>query len=193
MNGTTFFRLGLGIGALTMGLSALWAQQSGSVDVSGFPSEVQKQYKTFSEKCTKCHDLSRPLTAKYTTEAQWRDMVSRMARKPGASISRKDQGDITSFLVYYQKARSGSGGSAPTAAAAPQSSGAAAAPTPGPAAPAGDPNPLIPPPPAPTPLLPLPPAPRAEGAATGGGLRVEVEAMPAQSIMAPVEGRWTQE
>ena len=110
-------------------------------------------------------------------------MVARMARKPGASISRKDQGDITSFLVYYQKARSGSGGSAPTAAAAAQSSGAAAAPTPGPAAPAADSNPLI----------PLPPAPRAEGAATGGGLRVEVEAMPAQSIMAPVEGRWTQE
>src|SRR5947208_2436163 len=119
MNGTTFFRLGLGIGALTMGLSSLWAQQTGSVDVAGYPPEVQKQYKTFSEKCNKCHDLSRPLTAKYTTEAQWRDMVSRMARKPGASISRKDQGDITSFLVYYQKARSGSApspsGATPTA------------------------------------------------------------------------------
>src|SRR3954468_8764748 len=135
MHRITVVRLGLGVAVFTVGLSAIWAQQSGSVDVSGYPPEVQKQYKTFAEKCSKCHDLSRPLTAKYTTEAQWRDMVARMARKPGASISRKDQGDITSFLVYYQKARSGSGGSAPTAAAATQSSGAAAAPTPGPAAP----------------------------------------------------------
>src|SRR5947199_1691101 len=124
MNGTTFFRLGLGLGALTMGLSALWAQQSGSLDVSSYPPDVQKQYKTFTEKCSKCHDLSRPLTAKYTTEAQWRDMVSRMARKPGAAISRKDQGEITSFLVYYQKARSGSAPPAPGTAISSPNSGA---------------------------------------------------------------------
>src|ERR1041385_5619666 len=88
----------LGVGGVTFRASPLWAQQSGSIDVSGYPPEVQKQYKTFAEKCSKCHDLSRPLTAKYTTEAQWREMVSRMARKPGASISRKDQGEITKFL-----------------------------------------------------------------------------------------------
>jgi hypothetical protein len=171
MHGISLIRLGLGTGALVFALSALWAQQTNPVDVSGYPPEVQKQYETFAEKCSKCHDLSRPLSARYTTEAQWREMVSRMARKPMASISRKGQADITSFLVYYQKARSGSTASTASAAAStPGASGSApaAAASTETAAPA-----------------------RAEGASAGGGLRVEVEASPAQPIVSPVDGRWT--
>jgi cytochrome c5 len=100
-------------GSALMALSALWAQQTDTVDVSRYPAEVQQQYKVFAQKCSRCHDLSRPLTAKYSTEAQWRDMVARMARKPGAGISKKDQDTVTAFLVYHQQAKSGA---APAAA-----------------------------------------------------------------------------
>src|SRR5687768_6737080 len=107
MKRATAICLGLAAGALLVGLSELAAQQSAAVDVSGYPPEVQKQYRVFVEKCSRCHDLSRPLTARYTTDAQWRDMVARMARKPGAGISRRDQGECTAFLVFHQKARAG--------------------------------------------------------------------------------------
>src|SRR6266542_250447 len=100
--------VGLVAGAALCGLSGLRAQQANAVDVSGYPAEAQQQYKVFSQKCSRCHDLSRPLTAKYTTEAQWRDLVDRMARKPGAGISRRDQAAVTAFLVYHQQAQAGS-------------------------------------------------------------------------------------
>ncbi len=132
---------------------------------AALPPEVERQHKLFAEKCSRCHDLSRPLTAKYTSEAQWREMVARMARKPGAGINRKDQEEITAFLLFNQKSRSGT--ATPVAAA-----GTAVTPVA-----AGE----------------APPATRAEGSATGGGLRVEVDALPAQSIVAPVDGKWTTE
>src|SRR5438034_8543155 len=92
-------------GVTVCSLSGLRAQQTGALDVSHYPDEVQKQYKLFATKCSRCHDLSRALTAKYTGEAQWRDLVDRMSRKPGASISRADQAQVTAFLVYHQEAQ----------------------------------------------------------------------------------------
>jgi hypothetical protein len=176
MKRSLILSFGLAAAAVGWGLTGLRAEQSGTIDVSGYPPEVQKQYRVFSDKCSRCHDLARPFTAKYSTEAQWRDLVARMARKPGGGISPKDQKDITAFLVYYQKARSGNTPpSSGTSSVAPTGNSGEAAPAPAPA---------------PT---PVPPAARAEGAAAGGGLRVEVDAMPAQPIVAPVEGKWTTE
>jgi hypothetical protein len=76
---------------------------------------MQKRYKAFAEKCSRCHDLSRPLTARYSGEAQWRDLCVRMARKPGAGINRRDVNDITAFLVFHEK----SGTGAPSASGSP--------------------------------------------------------------------------
>jgi cytochrome c5 len=107
INRARFACLTLATGAAVCGLSGLMAQpsDSGSVDVSGYPAEVQKQYNIFAKKCSRCHDLSKPLSARYTGEAQWRELVDRMARKPGAGISRQDQTAITAFLVFHQQAR----------------------------------------------------------------------------------------
>ena len=90
MNQTAWVRIGLGLGAALCGLSGftgLRAQETATVDVSGYPSDVQKRHKLFAAKCSRCHDLSRALTARYTTPAQWKDLVERMARRPGAGIS----------------------------------------------------------------------------------------------------------
>lgn len=176
-------RLGLGMGALGFGLSGLSAQTSGAVDVSHYPPDVQKQYRVFAAKCSRCHDLSRPLSAKYTTEAQWQAMVARMARKPGAGISPKDQATITSFLVYNHQAQQGN-----ATPSAETGTPAAAAPAPPQGAPGTADVNLTPPA-----SRSDSGATRAEGATEGGGLRVEVEASPAQPIVIPVDGRWTSE
>lgn len=184
MNQSRVLCTGLAAAALLGVLSPLAAPQSGAGDVSGYPPEVQKQYRVCSQKCSRCHDLSRVFAARYTSEAQWRDLVSRMARKPGASISRKDHDDITAFLVFQKKARAGQTATGTPEGAAksgttepsPAGGGAGAA-----AAPAGGE------------LVLTPPTPRAGGTAAGGGLRVEVEALPAQQVVAFADGRWTTE
>jgi hypothetical protein len=83
--------------------------------------------------------------------------------------------------MYYQKAKTGTAPSAATTASTTGTTAAApssgTAPTPAPAE-AGS-------------AITTPRTAQAEGAAAGGGLRVEVEALPAQPIVAPVEGRWT--
>jgi hypothetical protein len=175
-------RLGLAAGVLGFGLSGLAAQTAGTDDVSSYPPEVQQEYRIFADKCTHCHDLSRPLSAKYSTQAQWRAVVARMAGKSGAAISPRDQAVITHFLVYRHQAQAGS--TPPSTGAGTVAPGGATVPAPPPAS-AG-------------PLIPLPPAVpagsaavRGEGVTESGGLRVEVDAMPAQPIVTPVDGHWT--
>jgi hypothetical protein len=91
-----------------LSLSAVFSQESASLDVSGYPADQQRRYKVFADKCSRCHDLSRPLTAKYS-DAGWRDLVQRMARRPGANINRRDQQQIWEFLIFHSRqARPGS-------------------------------------------------------------------------------------
>src|SRR5204862_172171 len=40
-------------------------------------------------------------------EPEWRDLVARMARRPGAAISRQDQEEIVKFLLFQASARTG--------------------------------------------------------------------------------------
>jgi hypothetical protein len=75
------------------------SQAGASLDVSGYPPEQQQRYKQFAEKCSRCHDLSRPLASRYN-EAGWRQLVVRMARKPGAGINRREQQQFAEFLVF---------------------------------------------------------------------------------------------
>jgi hypothetical protein len=141
-------------------------QAGASLDVSAYPPEQQQRYKLFAEKCSRCHDLSRPLASRYN-EAGWRQVVVRMARKPGAGINRREQQEIAEFLVFYGQqghgiARSeGAGGSGPSA-------------TP-PTATPGDAG-----------TGPRP------GQASQAGVRVEVAAWPAQPSVQLTEGKWVQ-
>jgi hypothetical protein len=181
MTRSTWFRFCLAAGVLGSGLSGLAAQTSEGVDVSSYPPEIQNDYHIFVDRCTRCHDLSRPLSAKYSTGAQWRAVVARMAGKSGAAISPKDQATIIRFLVYRQQAPArsttpsvGDGTvTPPSATGAAPSALTAQVPSPPSAAPDGG---------APA---------RSAGATESGGLRVEVDAMPAQPIVALVDGHWT--
>jgi len=74
------------------------------LDVSKYPPEIQKDYKLFSGKCSKCHTLARPLNTTMTKE-EWSRYVKRMMHKPNSGISGKDGKAIFDFLVYDQTNR----------------------------------------------------------------------------------------
>jgi hypothetical protein len=137
--------------------------QGNAVDVSAYPADMQRAYKVFATRCSRCHAIGKPLAASYTTDQEWQDVIRRMARMQGASIAPSEQDDCRKFLVFHMKVRSGQ----QKLSAAP----AANAAEPRPAAGAG-PEPV---------------------AQTRDGVRIEVLAREPQSLRQPRDGNWVSE
>lgn len=72
-----------------------------TLDVTAYPAEIQKDYKLFADKCSKCHTLARPLNTTMTKD-EWNRYVKRMMHKPNSGISGKQGKAIFDFLVYDQ-------------------------------------------------------------------------------------------
>lgn len=85
------------LGAL---LVAACGGQPNAIDVSGYPPEMQANYAIFENRCSRCHELERPIHAR-VAEGGWENYVRRMARHPGAGLSIEDQRAIAAFLEYY--------------------------------------------------------------------------------------------
>ena len=75
------------------------------IDVSAYPSGVQKNYDVFRQKCTLCHQLSRPINCDFALADEWSRYVKRMMHKPGSMISADQAKKIYSFLVYDSSIR----------------------------------------------------------------------------------------
>jgi len=76
-----------------------------TIDVSKYPEGLQANYEVFSQKCTQCHKLSRPINSDYALPAEWERYVKRMMHKPGSGISATDGKKIFEFLVYDSSVR----------------------------------------------------------------------------------------
>jgi len=76
-----------------------------TIDVSKYPQGVQDNYEIFSQKCTQCHKLSRPVNCDYVLPDEWSRYVKRMMRKPGSGIDSSDGKKIYEFLVYDSSVR----------------------------------------------------------------------------------------
>jgi len=76
-----------------------------TIDVSKYPQEIQDRYQVFSQKCSQCHKLSRPINSDYVLPDQWSRYIKRMMYKPGSNISRSDAKKIYGFLVYDSSVR----------------------------------------------------------------------------------------
>ncbi len=76
-----------------------------TIDVSKYPQALQDNYQLFSEKCTQCHKLSRPINSDYALPSEWERYVKRMMHKPGSGISGADAKKIYEFLVYDSSIR----------------------------------------------------------------------------------------
>ena len=76
-----------------------------TIDVSKYPAVIQENYEVFSQKCTQCHKLSRPINSDYALPAEWERYVKRMMHKPGSGIDAADGKKIFEFLVYDSSVR----------------------------------------------------------------------------------------
>jgi len=76
-----------------------------TIDVSKYPQGIQDNYEVFSQKCTQCHKLSRPINSDYAAPDEWSRYVKRMMHKPGSGIDAADGKKIYEFLVYDSSVR----------------------------------------------------------------------------------------
>ena len=80
-------------------------QGPATIDVSKYPQGIQDNYDIFSQKCTQCHKLSRPINSDYAAPDEWSRYVKRMMNKPGSGINAADGKKIYEFLVYDSSVR----------------------------------------------------------------------------------------
>lgn len=76
-----------------------------TIDVSKYPDGIKENYETFSQKCSQCHKLSRPINSDYATPDEWSRYIKRMMHKPGSGISNADGKKIYEFLAYDSSVR----------------------------------------------------------------------------------------
>jgi len=74
------------------------------VNVSSYPADQQKNYKLFTDKCSKCHTIARPINTSMT-KAEWERYVKRMMHKPNSGIGDSQGKAIYEFLAYDQENR----------------------------------------------------------------------------------------
>ncbi len=68
---------------------------------SAVPPEEQADYAVFTQRCSKCHSLARPLESGITEDSFWRMYVEKMRRQPGSGITEEDTVPILRFLHWY--------------------------------------------------------------------------------------------
>ncbi|MBI5750217.1 MAG: hypothetical protein HZA00_13950 [Nitrospinae bacterium] len=78
---------------------------SDRIDVSKYPKVMQEAYKVFASKCSKCHNLSRPINSPYAIPEEWERYIKMMMRKPGSGIDPKSAKTIYEFLKYDSQVR----------------------------------------------------------------------------------------
>ncbi len=76
-----------------------------TIDISKYPQGIKDNYEVFSQKCTQCHKLSRPINCDYVMPDEWSRYVKRMMRKPGSGISTSEAKSIYEFLVFDSSVR----------------------------------------------------------------------------------------
>ena len=82
-----------------------YEQGPATIDISKYPQGIQDNYDIFSQKCTQCHKLSRPINSDYAAPDEWSRYVKRMMNKPGSGINATDGKKIYEFLVYDSSVR----------------------------------------------------------------------------------------
>lgn len=69
------------------------------IHVAAYPAKMQELYNLFTNKCSRCHTVARPINSTFTPE-EWRQYVYKMMRKPGSGLTPKTAEKIIEFLSY---------------------------------------------------------------------------------------------
>jgi hypothetical protein len=109
MNTTVKLTIMAGLGALCLlsqEANVVLPQDKGpdKIDISGYPKEMQADYKLFASKCSKCHTIARPINTMMKRD-EWERYVKRMMHKPNSGINDAQGKQIFDFLVYDQTER----------------------------------------------------------------------------------------
>jgi hypothetical protein len=75
------------------------------IDVSKYPKAKQEEYAVFTEKCSKCHTIARPINSDYALPEEWTAYVDKMRHKKRSGIDEDSQKAITDFLIYDSSVR----------------------------------------------------------------------------------------
>lgn len=71
------------------------------VDPTGYPADIQKDYRLFRAKCNQCHGLDKSLKLSLPP-ARWTSEVKRMQAMASSQFDDKQATAITAFLNYYE-------------------------------------------------------------------------------------------
>ena len=69
------------------------------IDVTAYSVKMQGAYELFTNKCSRCHTVARPINSTFTPE-EWRKYVYKMMRKPGSGLTPRTAEEIIRFLIY---------------------------------------------------------------------------------------------
>jgi hypothetical protein len=92
--------LSLSLGALLFGCAAGTPRVAGDIEAE-VPASLRADYVAFTENCSKCHDLERPLRAQIDDVRHWDLYVAKMMRTAGSAISARESPKILRFLYWY--------------------------------------------------------------------------------------------
>ncbi len=76
-----------------------------TINVSPYPAAIQQDYAVFTQKCSQCHKLSRPINSDFALPDEWSRYIHRMMSKPGSGIDSGSGAKIYDFLVYDSSVR----------------------------------------------------------------------------------------
>jgi hypothetical protein len=99
------FALAQALDAATQARIERFEKGPATINVSKYPSGIQENYALFSQKCSQCHKLSRPINSDYALPDEWSRYIHRMMNKPGSGIGAGDGKKIYDFLVYDSTVR----------------------------------------------------------------------------------------
>ncbi|HKO91200.1 MAG TPA: hypothetical protein VJU61_08610 [Polyangiaceae bacterium] len=69
------------------------------------PPNLRADYLSFTDNCSKCHSLDRPLQAHVDDVSHWDVYVAKMMRTAGSAISKVESPKILRFLYWYTERR----------------------------------------------------------------------------------------
>jgi hypothetical protein len=107
------------LGMPSSGCATHESRHGETVDVSKYPPDIQEAYEVFAVRCSRCHTLARPLSARISDPQHWIRYVNRMRLQPGSGIDSENAKIILRFLLYYHGEGQSHGGQEPSEPAAP--------------------------------------------------------------------------
>ena len=107
LSGTAFAVIGAGFALAQAVDSRIESFDKGpvTINVSKYPAAIQQDYQVFTQKCSQCHKISRPINCDFVLPDEWSRYIHRMMSKPGSGIDSGSGAKIYDFLVYDSSVR----------------------------------------------------------------------------------------